>query len=104
MNDYLLHALTLMAGMVLGVIFYGGLWWTVNKSLTARQPSIWIFSSFLTRMSIVLLGLFLMGRDHWQRLLLCFVGFVTARLLVTWYTRSSRVATNHIAQGGKRAS
>ena len=75
--------------MLLGAIFFGGLWWTVRKGVSSEQPALWFFGSLLLRMSIALAGFYLVSGGHWERLLLCLVGFVMARLVVTWLTRSS---------------
>lgn len=89
MNEVLLLALSLSAGMLLGTIFFGGLWWTVRKGVSSERPAFWFFGSLLLRMSTTLAGFYLVSGGHWQRLLLCLVGFVMARLVVTWLTRSS---------------
>jgi len=41
----------------------------------------------LVRMSIVLVGFYIVGGGQWKRLVACLVGFIAARLLVTWFTR-----------------
>ncbi len=41
----------------------------------------------LLRMSITLAGFYFVGREDWQRWLLCLLGFVLARLVVKWLTR-----------------
>ena len=87
MNEALRLAPVLVAGVLLGAIFYGGLWWTVRKGVSSQRPALWFFGSLLLRMSIVLAGFYVVADGQWQRLLVCFVGFVTARLIVTWLTR-----------------
>ena len=32
-------ALSVVAGTLLGGVFYGGLWWTVRRGLLSRQPA-----------------------------------------------------------------
>ena len=88
MNDPLPLLLAGAAGLVLGAIFFGGLWWTVQKGLTAKQPALWFFGSTLLRMGIALAGFYYIGRGDWRRLIACLVGFVTARFVVTWLTRA----------------
>ena len=89
MNEVLPLALALSAGVLLGAIFFGGLWWTVRKAVSSEQPAFWFFGSLLLRMSIALAGFYFVSGGHWERLLLCLVGFVIARLVVTWLTRPS---------------
>jgi F1F0 ATPase subunit 2 len=88
MNNFLLLALALVAGLVLGAIFFGGLWWTVRRGLSAKSPAFWFLGSMLLRMGIVLAGFYLVGRGDWQRLLTCLVGFIISRFIVMRLTRT----------------
>ena len=89
MNETLSLMLAGVAGVFYGVLFFGGLWWTVQKGNTSKWPASWFFGSLLLRASVVLAGFYLIGRGHWERLLLCLLGFFIARLIVTRVTRSS---------------
>ncbi len=89
MSDPLTLLLAWMAGVVLGALFFGGLWWTVRKLASARRPALWIFGSLFLRTSATLAGFYLVSGRHLDRLLLCLLGFLMARLLVTRLTRSS---------------
>ena len=87
MNETLTLVLAFVTGVLLGAIFFGGLWWTVRKGVSSKQPALWFFGSILLRMSIALAGFYFVSRGHWERLLVCLLGFVVARLIVTWLTR-----------------
>jgi len=89
MNETLMQLLAWMAGSVLGVIFFGGLWWTVRQGVASQRPLLWFLGSLLLRVGITLAGFYFVSNGHWQRLLLCLLGFVMARLIVTRLTRSS---------------
>lgn len=71
-----------LAGVVLGTIFYGGLWWTVRRGLSARRPAVWFSCSLLLRLGVVATGFYLVGAGHWHRLLACLIGFILARILL----------------------
>jgi F1F0 ATPase subunit 2 len=88
-NDILPLLFAWGIGVLLGAIFFGGLWWTVRKSLSSERPASWIFASLLLRMGVTLTGFYLVADGQWQRLLLCLLGFIMARLVVTWLTRPS---------------
>lgn len=88
MNETLRLVPVLVTGVLLGGMFYGGLWWTVRKGVSSQRPALWFFGSLLLRMSIALAGLYFVADGHWVRLLVCLLGFVTARLMVTRLTRS----------------
>ena len=87
MNETLSLSLAWAAGGLLGAIFFGGLWWTVRRGVSSIQPALWFFGSLLLRMSVAMAGFYFVSGGHWQRMLLCLLGFVMARLLVIWLTR-----------------
>jgi F1F0 ATPase subunit 2 len=86
MNEALSLAPAMVTGILLGVMFFGGLWWTVRKGFSSKQPALWFFGSLLLRMSIALAGFYFVSGGHWTRLLVCLLGFVLARLIVTRLT------------------
>ncbi len=88
MNEFLILALALVAGLSLGAFFFGGLWWSVRQGVASKHPALWFLGSALVRMSLVPAGFYFVGREQWERLLLCLLGFVIARLLVMRLTRT----------------
>ena len=88
MNEFLRLTLALAAGLLLGAIFFGGLWWTVRKGVLSKSPALWFLGSMLLRMSIVLAGFYFVGRGNWQRLVTCLLGFIIARFVVMRLTRT----------------
>jgi F1F0 ATPase subunit 2 len=93
MNEPLSLALALVTGVLLGAMFFGGLWWTVRKGVSSKRPALWIFCSLLLRMSIALAGVYLICAGHWERLLVCLLGFVIARLIVMRLTGAAEKPT-----------
>jgi F1F0 ATPase subunit 2 len=88
MNEFLIFALALVAGLLLGAIFFVGLWWTVRNGVSAKQPALWFLGSSLVRMSLVLAGFYFVGRGDWRRLVVCLLGFIIARFIVMRLTRT----------------
>jgi len=103
MNDPLTLAFALAAGAVLGAMFYGGLWWTVRRGIASRRAALWFLGSLLLRMGLALAGFYFVAGGDWQRLLLCLLGFVLARLAVTWLTRPPEENTASQALEGSHA-
>jgi F1F0 ATPase subunit 2 len=90
MNETIILAAALAAGVLLGAIFFGGLWWTVRKGMTAKSPALWFLGSSLLRMGIVLAGFYFVARGDWKKLLPCLLGFLIARFAVLRLTRSNK--------------
>jgi F1F0 ATPase subunit 2 len=89
MNETLMLVLAWAAGGGLGAVFFGGLWWTVRKGVLSKHAALWFFGSLLVRMSIALAGFYFVGHGHWERMVVCLLGFILARLAVMWLTRLS---------------
>lgn len=87
MNETLALVLAWIAGALLGAFFFGGLWWTLGKSLASARPALWVFGSLLLRLGVTMAGFYLVAGGDWRRMLSCLVGFVMARQLVTRLTR-----------------
>ena len=82
MNEGTQLTLVLFAGMLLGTMFFVGLWWTVKKGLASPKPAQWFIVSLLLRVAFTLLGFYFVAGDDWKRLLACLLGFVIARIIV----------------------
>lgn len=87
MTENLMLALSVGVGGLLGLFFFGGLWWTVQKGLHSKHPGLWFFSSMLLRTGITLTGFYWLAADHWPRFLACLLGFIVARFIVIRLTR-----------------
>jgi F1F0 ATPase subunit 2 len=103
MNNVLLLAVALGAGLVLGAIFFGGLWWTVRKGVFSKSPALWFLGSMLLRMGLVLAGVYFVGRGDWLRLLTCLLGFFIARFFVLRLTRTPIEHSHSIAKEANHA-
>lgn len=103
MDDPLSLVLAWVAGLLLGAIFYGGLWWTIRRAVSSGQPALWFLGSMLARTGVALAGFYFVGGGRWERLSLCLIGFVMARLAVTWLTRLPAESQAQPAQEARHA-
>ena len=100
MSESLPVILAFVMGVLLGTFFYGGLWWTIQKGVSSKQPALLFTGSLAVRTIIALAGFYFVSRGNWHRLLGCLVGFVIARILVTWFTRIHIEKGTQITEGG----
>jgi len=81
-------ATSFVLGVVLGTIFFGMLWWTVRRGLTARNPGLWFGLSALGRMGSAFAGLYFLARGGGPAAVLaCLLGLLVARVAVTHLVR-----------------
>jgi F1F0 ATPase subunit 2 len=101
MTENLALILALLCGVLLGAIFFGGLWWTIRKGVSSKQPAALFFFSLLLRTGITLAGFYFVACGDWRRVLACLVGFMLARILVTWLTRVPITRTKSAQTAGE---
>jgi F1F0 ATPase subunit 2 len=89
MNEIVYMILAFIGGLLLGTIFFGGLWFTVRKLVISKIPALWFLGSFILRVSITLIGFYYISTGSWQRLLICVAGFIIARFAVIHFTKLS---------------
>lgn len=87
MREILFMITAFLTGIALGTLFFGGLWFTVKKAVSAKIPAIWFFISLFLRLSITLVGFYYVSHGSWQRLLICLFGFAAARYIVIHLTK-----------------
>jgi F1F0 ATPase subunit 2 len=93
--------LTLIAGLLLGGLFFGGLWWTARGALASRSPALWFGTSVLVRTPIALGGFYFVSQGDWRRLLGCLCGFLLARLVIVRITRVRPDEASPLLRGGE---
>ncbi len=82
MTDSLALPLAALEGVLLGLFFFGGLWWTVRRAMHSARAALWVGGSLLLRMGCTAGGFILVSAGDWQRMLACLLGFWAARWLV----------------------
>lgn len=87
-NEIVNISISLGTGLLLGFLFFWGLWWTVQKGTSAKQPALWFLLSQIVRTSVVICGFYILGHDQPLNLLGGLLGFFFARLLATHFTQN----------------
>jgi len=84
MGESLNFVYSFFIGIALGVLFFAGLWWTLQKVVEAKSSPILILVSWLVRMSFALYGfyavtVFFPGKNGLLLLLTAVTGFLVGR-------------------------
>ena len=87
MNENIYIALAFTTGLALGILFFGGLWFTVKKALAAKIPALWFVGSFVLRVSITVVGFYYIAAGSLKRLLFASCGFIIARFIIIRATK-----------------
>ncbi|OIR06589.1 N-ATPase, AtpR subunit [mine drainage metagenome] len=82
MSEMLILTLVTIAGLFLGVCFFGSLWWTIRRGLTSKRPALLFIGSLLLRTSITLTSFYFIANGDLARLLMCLLGFIIGRFIM----------------------
>ncbi len=80
-----------LAAMAAGGMYYGGLWYTTGRLLTAKYAAVWALSSFLIRSAVLLVIFYALAGSDARRWLICSAGMLTARLITAKWAKSGGV-------------
>ena len=67
-------------GVLLGALYFGGLWLTIRHGLASGAPGFWFLGSVMVRTGLVLGGFWVISGGDWRRLVASLVGFIGVRL------------------------
>lgn len=91
MNETMAFLISGIAGALLGLVFFWGLWRTVHHLGELRHPALWLLGSMFIRFAVVLAGFLLLARyGGWQHLLVAVAGFTLIRLVMVRRVRSGQ--------------
>ncbi len=77
------YGLMVVLGMLLGAIFFGGLWMTVRQMTTSKRPGLLFLTSVVLRTAIVLFGIWYCAAGNPYSIAACLLGFIGLRLRAT---------------------
>jgi F1F0 ATPase subunit 2 len=86
-------SLAAVAGLALGLFYFGGLWLTVRRITCSTRPALLMLASFVVRLLVTLCGFYLVMDGRWERLLACLSGFLVTRFVLTRIARTGKAAT-----------
>jgi F1F0 ATPase subunit 2 len=85
MADPVQLLLAIAAGLALGLVHFGGLWWTVQRLPTATRPVLLMLLSAAARVALVLPALVWFAVESVPSLACALIGLLMARTLLLWH-------------------
>jgi F1F0 ATPase subunit 2 len=95
-TNVLYLGMAFLVGMGTGMVYFGGLWWTVRQLPFVRLPALLTMGSFLVRTGISLTAFYLASEGRWERILISLLGFIIIRGLLVRRIQppSARISAN----------
>ncbi len=83
MTKYCFLILAFIAGLALGLLYFGGLWLTIKQLPRSRRPAFLALGSFFLRTALVAFAFYLIVRNgNWQNGIACIVGVIGMRIIL----------------------
>jgi F1F0 ATPase subunit 2 len=76
-----------ITGVVLGLVYFGGLWFTVQRLSNTRRPELMAFASFLLRIVLLLFAIYWVIDGRFERLVILLLGFFLTRQVLLFRLR-----------------
>jgi len=92
--------ISIFAGLGLGLFYFGGLWWTVQRLPSAKHPALLNVSSFVLRTAAVMVVFFFISAGDWKRTIGCMTGFLIARFIIIRHLMPVRTSAEVSGKGG----
>jgi F1F0 ATPase subunit 2 len=73
---------SIVAGFVLGLLYFWTLWLTAQRLPTSKQTAMLMFGSYFGRTFVLLGSFYLLMDGSWLRLILMLLGFIAARMIM----------------------
>ena len=83
-------ALSALAGIVLGSLYFGGLWLTITRMRTTKSPGFFLVLSFILRTVLVIGGFYLITDGKLERLAVAMLAFFVTRFVFIRYFSPER--------------
>lgn len=82
--------LAVIGGGAIGALYFGGLWWTVQRVARARHPGLLVAASYLMRTTIAAAALLAVASGEAGRVLAALAGFLLVRAVLVRSVRDAR--------------
>lgn len=79
-------------GLTVGLVYFWGLWYTLQRLPYSRHPALLMLGSYLLRLGVVLGGLYLVMDGEIVRLGVALLGVLLARMLLVRRLRPTNSA------------
>lgn len=73
--------ISFLIGLLIGVLYFGGLYYSTQKFNDVRSPGLFMSLSMLIRMGILLVGLYYLAQSGYKSVLIGFLGIMIIRFV-----------------------
>lgn len=76
-----------LSGLIMGLVFFGGLYWSVEKLPQTKNPALLMLASLLVRMAVLMTGFVLLFKRSVAEGMAALVGIVVVKFMLIAFTK-----------------
>ena len=80
-----------IGGILLGIIFFGGLYWSIKQLSKAKYPAILMSISALVRMGVLIVGIYLLSDNNIKNILSILLGVILVKIVMIFTVQKNSV-------------
>lgn len=86
--------LAFFIGIILGILYFGGLYLTVQKIYKSKNPSFLMVISLVIRMGGLVAAFFYISKNGYKNILFTLLGIIVARFIMIYVARKQKINLN----------
>ncbi|WP_225877800.1 ATP synthase subunit I [Alkalibacter mobilis] len=83
-----------LTGILLGVIFFGGLYLSIDYMKKVKYPGAFMGASMFIRTALVIVGMLLIRGDSYYNMPLALIGIIIVRIFMTTWVKRGKAVKN----------
>ena len=81
--------ISFLIGLLLGILYFGGLYYSTKKFNKVKRPALFMILSFIIRMGILLIGFYYLAKIDYRNVLIGLVGVILVRVIMVLKVKES---------------
>jgi len=86
-------------GIILGIVFFGGLYLTIGKLPESKRPSVLFLLSFVLRMAILLGGIYFLSMRGYKEVLFALLGILLIKFAMIFAVKRPKEKSTKLNGG-----
>jgi F1F0 ATPase subunit 2 len=91
-----------LAGILIGILYFGGLYLTVNHMNRTRHPALLMMGSFILRMAVLLFGFYLLRNGGVYQMFIALFAVILVKFVMVARVRRTIGKPGHEDHGGEK--
>lgn len=80
--------ISFLFGFLIGIVYFGGLYYSTRKFKDVKNPAIFMFLSFIIRMAVLIAGFYYLAKIDYKNVLIGLIGVILVRFIMIFKVKN----------------